>query len=154
MSRISGSYSKAKQLATLAGLFLAMPLPLASAQDGPPRTAGIVAVLAVDTESGPLGTAQSGQSMLDACKFIGAMGIEIEVTRIDPKRMLPGEIIAAVKRLDMNKLATRTLFFYYAGHGGTDPRVGHVLLPGRHSLPNLQDGRSSSADRDRSAEDN
>lgn len=122
----------------LSSLVLFFPWALPSsvlAQDGPPLTTGIHAILAVDTRNGPNGTKENGVLLRFLFEIIRGMGIEVEITEIDPQRVSAGEIIASIKRLDLRKIRTRTLFVYYAGHGGTDPRTGHFLMPGHAVLP-------------------
>lgn len=109
--------------------------PCRSAPPDPARSEGIVAILVADTATGPRGTQASEERMLQFADWVREMGIDVETTRLRGAQVSPGSIVATIRGLDPNRLKTRTLLFYYAGHGGTDPRTGHFLrTPGRLDL--------------------
>jgi Caspase domain len=113
---------------------------LALAQGESPRTAGIHVVLAIDTKSGPKGTKECGEIMKFFFEIVAQMGIDVEITKIDPQAISPGEIIATIKKLNPQEIKNKTLFFYYAGHGVRarqmkDGQFEHVLKPSGLDLP-------------------
>jgi hypothetical protein len=94
---------------------------------GPPRADGIEAIVVADTARGPIGTDVSERNMLDLLDRVRNMGIPVHVARVEGYAITPGSVLASVRRLDPGAMKSRTLLFYYAGHGGTDPKSGHFL---------------------------
>jgi len=93
----------------------------------PPRTEGIHAIVVVDVATGPAGAEVNESSMLELLQSMRKMGIQVNVTKLAAGQIAPGNIVATIRRIDPATLKNRTLLFYFAGHGGTDPRTGHFL---------------------------
>lgn len=101
--------------------------PIVARAEGPPETGGIIAVVAVDQRSRIRGIEANAKLLDGLFETLRGCGIPLTVERIDPDRVSPGEIVARIRALDANLARTRTLLFYYAGHGATEPRRGHFL---------------------------
>ncbi|QDV34636.1 hypothetical protein [Tautonia plasticadhaerens] len=99
----------------------------AQATAPPPRAAGIDAILVADTSNGPEGTGANLFLLERMFEMVRDMGYDVTVTVLSEDRATPGAIVHSIRRLDPGRMRNRTLFVYYAGHGGTDPRTGHFL---------------------------
>lgn len=93
----------------------------------PPSAAGIDAILVADTREGPEGTEANLFLLNRLFEETRKLGYDATVTVLEDDRVTPGAIVNAIRRLDPARMSDRTLFVYYAGHGGTDPRTGHFL---------------------------
>jgi len=100
----------------------------------PPRSDGIEAILVADTLRGPAGTDQSLRAMDFFLTSLRELRCDVGVTTIAGDRVTPAGILGTIRRLDTRMMARRTLLVYYAGHGGTDPRIGHFLRTPRGDL--------------------
>jgi hypothetical protein len=100
-----------------------------AAQPEPPKSDGVCAILVADTKKGPAGTFASHTAIESTLKLLRESGVPVEITSIVDDGVAPSAILAAIRGLDPAKMANRTLFFYYAGHGATDARggTGHFL---------------------------
>jgi len=119
----------AGRLAVFLCLLLLAPFTLSGARASEPRpeAEGIVAILAIDQRSNLRGI-EDNASLIDGfLEKVRAFGIPVTIERIDPNRVTPGAIVARIRALDPALLRDRTLLFYYAGHGGTEPARGHFL---------------------------
>ncbi len=116
-------------LALLLLLLLFTPIRSVRAQapDSPPRAAGIDAILVADTRTGPEGTVPNLHLLESLFLNAQKLGYDVSITMLEDDRATPGGMISAIRRLDPRRMRERTLFFYYAGHGGTDPGSGHFL---------------------------